>query len=226
MKSQIALTTNGFQRFYKFENEKDFDQWEQSIFYNWAKQYNEKVDKYLKELLEIYFDKILVENDLFYETACIEVYCGDDFKHINGFLCGEENLGNGKSVTEKLRYIAGLEKCFQSAPITDRNLICYRSMDEKETEFYKHNTFISKYLSVSGTLESLSNGFDTKTAYTILVPEGTRILCPNMIKPVIGPGKAIERHEAELILPRCMTIKKRFGNYNLTNTRYTRYSQY
>lgn len=222
MKSQIVLTANGPGKFYKFENEEDFSKWEQKIFGEWAEQYNKKVEDYQKKQEEFYFDKTKINQDLYFAAACIEMYCGDEHKNINGLLRGEPYFceETARRISILHRYIVELDKCFWTAPVTDKNLICYRSMDEKETEFYKHNTSISKYLSISGTLKSLSNSFDTKTAYTIFVPAGTRILCPNMIKSVVW-GKTLERHEAELILPRGMTIKKKFWNYNLVNTQYT-----
>lgn len=221
MKSQIVMTANGPKKFYKFENEEDFNQWEQGVFGEWANQYNKKVEAYLKEQQENYFDKAKMNQDLYFAAACIEMYCGNEHKNINGFLRGEPYFCNETvGRIDILRYISELEKCFWTAPVTDENLICYRSMTQEEIEFYEHNTFVNKYSSVSGTLESLSNNFDVKTAYTMLIPKGTRILCPNMIKPVIEPEKTCERHESELILPRCVTIKKEHGNYVLSDTQY------
>lgn len=219
MKNQIILTTNGFKRFYKFENTEEFNQWERDAFSAWANQYNKKADEYKEKVIECFpFETKELKNES-YAVSCVEMYCGYHYANINGFFRGESfALNNNTNSMELMKYILGMEKCFLTAPVTDKDLICYRSMSNEEIEFYKHNQMVNNYLSVSGVRDSLkSKGYNSKSIQTILVPAGTKVLCPNMIRPVIMNGKSFERYESELILPRCMKIKRKFGKYILSN---------
>lgn len=219
MKKQIILTANGFKRFYKFENTEEFNQWERDVLGAWVNQYNKEVNEYKRKAIECFpFDTKELEDES-YAVSCIEMYCGYHYVNINSFFRGESfALNNNINGIELMKYILEIEKCFLTAPVTDIDLICYRSMSNEEIEFYKYNQMVSNYLSVSGVRDSLqSKGDNSKSIQTILVPAGTKVLCPNMIRPVIMNGKSLERYESELILPRCMKIKRKFGKYILSD---------